>query len=96
MMAAPRAQDQSALKPEMLPEKQPERIKLNVDAVMELLRFPDLDENSGDKLGFGSVEELVTDFDEKLKACFGNFDARTELIDGVSPLTEGSVLQHDE
>ncbi|XP_058254123.1 fasciculation and elongation protein zeta-2 isoform X2 [Hemibagrus wyckioides] len=96
MMAAPRAQDQSALQPEMLAEKQLERIQLSVDAVTELLRFTDLDENIGDRSDFRSMEELVADFDEKLKACFGNFDAKAELIDGVNPLTEDTVLKNDE
>lgn len=96
MMAAPRAQDQSALQPDMLAEKQLERIQLSVDAVTELLRFTDLDENTGDRSDFRSMEELVADFDEKLKACFGNFDAKAELIDGVNPLTEDTVLKNDE
>ncbi|KAF4087995.1 hypothetical protein AMELA_G00077610 [Ameiurus melas] len=79
------------------PEKQqPERRKLNADAVTELLRFPDLDENSGHRPGFRSLEDLVADFDEKLNACFGNFDAEPELIDGVNPLTESSVFKKDE
>lgn len=96
MMAAPGAQDQSALKSELLADKQPEQRKLNADAVTELLRFPDLDENSGHRLGFRSLEDFVADFDEKLNACFGNFDAKPELIDGVNPLTESTVLKNDE
>ncbi|KAK3551760.1 hypothetical protein QTP70_025131 [Hemibagrus guttatus] len=96
MMAALLAQDQSALQPEILAEKQLERIKRSVDAVTELLRFTDLDEHIGDRSDFRSMEELVADFDEKLKACFGNFDANAELIDGVNPLTEDTVLKNDE
>lgn len=87
LQAAPRAQDQIALQPE---EKQAERIKLNTEALM------DLDENSGDKLGFRCVQEVLTELDEKLKACFGNFAAEPDLIEGVDPLTESCVLKHDE
>ncbi|XP_053489192.1 fasciculation and elongation protein zeta-2 isoform X3 [Ictalurus furcatus] len=96
MMAAPGAQDQSALKSELMADKQPERRKLNADAVTVLLRFPDLDENSGHRPVFRSLEDFVADFDEKLNACFGNFDAKPELIDGVNPLTESTVLKNDE
>lgn len=92
MMAAPRAQDQNALQPEMLLE----RIKLNVDAVTELLHVTDHDKTSEDGFDFRSVEKLVVDFDEKLKACFGNFDAKAELVDGVNPLLEDTVLKNDE
>ncbi|KAB5586373.1 hypothetical protein PHYPO_G00000830 [Pangasianodon hypophthalmus] len=88
--------EQSALVSEMLAQKQPERISLDVDAVTELLRFPDVDENSADGLDLRCVEELVSDFDEKLNACFGNVDAKAELIDGVNPLTESTVLKNDE
>lgn len=91
-MAAPRALEHSALKPQM----QPERKNLNVDAITELLRFPDVDESGGDRLDFRSVEELVAHFDEKLNACFGNFESKAELLDDVNPLTEGTVLKNDQ
>ncbi|KAK2854695.1 hypothetical protein Q7C36_006564 [Tachysurus vachellii] len=91
-MAAPRVQDQSALQPEILQGKN----RLSLDTAADLMRFTDLDENIGDRFDFRSVEELVADFDMKLKACFGNFDAKAELIDSVNPLTEDTVLKNDE
>ncbi|KAF5905783.1 fasciculation and elongation protein zeta-2-like isoform X1 [Clarias magur] len=93
-MAAPGAQDRSAVQPAVLQEKRPERSRL--DAVTELLSFPGIEENGGDGLHFRSAEDLLTDFDVKLNACFGHFEAEAELADGVTPLTEGSVLKHDE
>ncbi|XP_046704101.1 fasciculation and elongation protein zeta-2-like isoform X2 [Silurus meridionalis] len=102
MMAAPGAQQQQqqqqqmVLKPELQEEQQPEVLQLKVDAVTELLHVSDLDENSGDRLGFGCVQDLAADFDEKLNAFFGHFDAEPELTDDVSPLREDTVLKNDE
>ncbi|KAM9489275.1 fasciculation and elongation protein zeta-2 isoform 2-T2 [Clarias gariepinus] len=96
MMAAPGAQDRSAVQPTVLQEKRPERSRLDADAVTELLSFPGIGEISGDGLHFRSAEDLLRDFDVKLNACFGHFEAEAELADGVTPLTEDSVLKHDE
>lgn len=50
----------------------------------------------GDIGAFGSIEDLVNGFDEKLSLCFRNFDARTDSIAPVSVITEDSLLEKDE
>ncbi|XP_032374317.1 fasciculation and elongation protein zeta-2 isoform X1 [Etheostoma spectabile] len=45
---------------------------------------------------FGSMEDLVNDFDEKLSVCFRNFNAKTESIAPVNVITEDSLLEKDE
>lgn len=49
----------------------------------------------GDTGAFRSMEDLVNDFDEKLSACFRNFNTKTESIAPVSEMTEDS-LERDE
>ncbi|KAM8735132.1 fasciculation and elongation protein zeta-2 [Acanthopagrus schlegelii] len=61
--------------------------------------IPELYDSScspGDAGAFRSMEDLVNDFDEKLSACFRNFDARTDSIAPVSEITEESLLDRDE
>ena len=61
--------------------------------------IPELYDSSfspGDTGAFRSMEDLVNDFDEKLSACFRNFDARTDSIAPVSEITEESLLDRDE
>ncbi|XP_041648949.1 fasciculation and elongation protein zeta-2 isoform X2 [Cheilinus undulatus] len=45
---------------------------------------------------FRSMEDLVNDFDEKLSACFQNFDAKTDSIAPVSVIGEDTLLEKDE
>ncbi|XP_034729657.1 fasciculation and elongation protein zeta-2 isoform X2 [Etheostoma cragini] len=45
---------------------------------------------------FGSMEDLVNDFDEKLSVCFQNFNAKTDSIAPVNVITEDSLLEKDE
>ncbi|XP_044062980.1 fasciculation and elongation protein zeta-2 isoform X2 [Siniperca chuatsi] len=45
---------------------------------------------------FRSMEDLVNGFDEKLSACFRNFNARTDSIAPVNAITEDSLLEKDE
>lgn len=61
--------------------------------------LPELHDSSlspGETGAFRSMEDLVNDFDEKLSACFRNFDAKTESIAPVSEITEDSLLERDE
>ncbi|XP_067458116.1 fasciculation and elongation protein zeta-2 isoform X1 [Thunnus thynnus] len=61
--------------------------------------LPELHESSlspGETGAFRSMEDLVNDFDEKLSACFRNFNAKTESIAPVSEITEDSLLERDE
>lgn len=61
--------------------------------------LPELHDGSlspGDTGAFRSMEDLVNDFDEKLSACFRNFNAKTESIAPVSEMTEDCLLQRDE
>lgn len=61
--------------------------------------LPELRDSSlspGDTIAFRSMEDLVNDFDEKLSACFQNFNAKTESIAPVRELTEDSLLERDE
>ncbi|KAK7926248.1 hypothetical protein WMY93_008558 [Mugilogobius chulae] len=44
---------------------------------------------------FRSMEDLVKDFDEKLSACFQNYDAKTESIAPVNVLSEDTLLERD-
>ncbi|XP_047454348.1 fasciculation and elongation protein zeta-2 [Mugil cephalus] len=46
--------------------------------------------------GFRSTEDLVTDFDQKLSACFQSVDARTDSIAPVSVIAEDTLLEKDE
>lgn len=50
----------------------------------------------GDTGAFRSMEDLVNDFDEKLSACFRNFNARTDSIAPVDVIAEESLLEKDE
>ncbi|XP_070823239.1 fasciculation and elongation protein zeta-2 isoform X1 [Chaetodon trifascialis] len=43
-----------------------------------------------------STEDLVNDFDEKLSACFRNFNARADSVASVSVIAEDSLLEKDE
>ncbi|XP_042279668.1 fasciculation and elongation protein zeta-2 isoform X2 [Thunnus maccoyii] len=61
--------------------------------------LPELHDSSlspGETGAFRSMEDLVNDFDEKLSACFRNFNAKTESIAPVSEITEDSLLERDE
>ncbi|CAK6967552.1 fasciculation and elongation protein zeta-2 [Scomber scombrus] len=61
--------------------------------------LPELHDSSlspGDTGAFRSMEDLVNDFDEKLSACFRNFNTKTESIAPVSEMTEDSLLERDE
>uniref|UniRef100_A0A8C2ZEL1 Fasciculation and elongation protein zeta 2b n=1 Tax=Cyclopterus lumpus TaxID=8103 RepID=A0A8C2ZEL1_CYCLU len=51
---------------------------------------------SGEICSFKSMEDLVQDFDEKLTVCFRNYNAATENIAPVKPITEDSYLKDDE
>ncbi len=50
----------------------------------------------GDTGAFRSMEDLVNDFDEKLSACFRNFNARTDSIAPADVIAEESLLEKDE
>ncbi|XP_074540384.1 fasciculation and elongation protein zeta-2 isoform X2 [Halichoeres trimaculatus] len=61
--------------------------------------FPELHDGSFSPGGTGvfkSMEDLVNDFDEKLSACFHNFDAKTDSIAPVSVIGEDTLLEKDE
>ncbi|XP_018541795.1 fasciculation and elongation protein zeta-2 isoform X1 [Lates calcarifer] len=61
--------------------------------------LPELHDNSfspGETGAFRSMEDLVNDFDEKLSACFRNFNAKTDSIAPVSVISEDTLLQKDE
>lgn len=50
----------------------------------------------GEPGAFRSMEDLVNDFDEKLSACFQNFNAKTDSIGPVSVISEDTLLGKDE
>ncbi|XP_068426855.1 fasciculation and elongation protein zeta-2 [Clinocottus analis] len=52
--------------------------------------------SSGGAGAFRSMEDLVTEFDEKLSACFRHFNPRTESVAPVDVMTEKSLLEKDE
>ncbi|XP_059194374.1 fasciculation and elongation protein zeta-2 isoform X1 [Centropristis striata] len=61
--------------------------------------IPELNDCSfspGDTGVFRSMEDLVNDFDEKLSACFHNFNAKTDRIAPVREITEDALLEKDE
>ncbi|XP_051261782.1 fasciculation and elongation protein zeta-2 isoform X2 [Dicentrarchus labrax] len=61
--------------------------------------IPELHDSSfspGETGAFKSMEDLVTDFEEKLSSCFHNYNARTESIAPVSEITEDCLLDKDE
>lgn len=60
---------------------------------------PELHDSSfspGGSGAFRSIEDLVNDFDDKLTACFRNFDAVTDTIAPVNVITEETLLEQDE
>ncbi|XP_062848383.1 fasciculation and elongation protein zeta-2 [Trichomycterus rosablanca] len=105
-MAAPGSPDLTALKPSLQTstghkkQSEPEGLKLNVDGLTELLNSlsdpVNTGHNNGESASFTSVEDLITMFDQKLDACFGNLEAESELIAPVEQLTENTVLHSDE
>ncbi|KAM4580289.1 fasciculation and elongation protein zeta-2 isoform 3-T4 [Odontesthes bonariensis] len=46
--------------------------------------------------GFGSIEDLINGFDERISACFGNADAKTDCVAPVSAIAEDTLLEKDE
>lgn len=68
-------------------------------AAQLLLDDEELHDNSfspGEPGAFRSMEDLVHDFDEKLSACFQNFNAETDSIAPVSVINEDTLLEKDE
>ncbi|TSQ69486.1 WD repeat-containing protein 26 [Bagarius yarrelli] len=61
-------------------ERQPEGMKVKVDAVTERLHYSDLDEHNEDRLDFRSMEELISDIDEKI------WNALTNNYGNVTPV----------
>ncbi|XP_040923585.1 fasciculation and elongation protein zeta-2 isoform X2 [Betta splendens] len=60
---------------------------------------PELHDSSFSPSGTGafrSIEDLVNGFDEKLNACFRNFDARTDTIAPVNVISEETLLERDD
>lgn len=43
-----------------------------------------------------SIEDPVSDFDEKLSVCFRNVNAKTDSIAPVNVITEETLLEKDE
>ncbi|XP_069787035.1 fasciculation and elongation protein zeta-2 isoform X2 [Narcine bancroftii] len=58
--------------------------------------FSELDNFSGEIVGFKSMEDLVHDFDEKLTLCFRNYNTNTENIAPIKPISEESIMRDDE
>ncbi|XP_040900622.1 fasciculation and elongation protein zeta-2 isoform X2 [Toxotes jaculatrix] len=61
--------------------------------------LPELHDSSfspGETGAFRSMEDLVSEFDEKLSACFRNFNAKTDSIAPVSVVGEDTLLEKDE
>ena len=46
--------------------------------------------------GFRSIEDLMNGFDERISACFGNADAKTDCVAPVSVIAEDTLLEKDE
>lgn len=104
VMAAPLAQfdedwqDFNEFKPPAASADQLDQLNSNVaDSASGLDDASDLDAGfSGEMCSFQSMEDLVHDFDEKLTACFRNYDTPTEDIAPVRPIAEDSYLKDDE
>ncbi|XP_036443473.1 fasciculation and elongation protein zeta-2 isoform X2 [Colossoma macropomum] len=103
-MAAPAAQPDeelqafSALEPLSAQQKRLAPVNENAEEVAELLESCLDSDNglSGETIAVRSVEELLVGFDEKLKACFRHLGTKSEVIAPVKPISEDTVLKHDE
>ncbi|XP_028281467.1 fasciculation and elongation protein zeta-2 isoform X2 [Parambassis ranga] len=62
----------------------------------DLPELQDCTFSPGENGGFRSMEDLVNDFDEKLSACFQDFNAKTDSIAPVSVISEDTLLEKDE
>ncbi|XP_022609185.1 fasciculation and elongation protein zeta-2-like isoform X1 [Seriola dumerili] len=62
----------------------------------DLFELHDSSFSPGETGAFRSMEDLVNDFDEKLSACFQNFNAKTDSIAPVSVIAEDTLLEKDE
>uniref|UniRef100_A0A3B1JP55 Fasciculation and elongation protein zeta 2 n=1 Tax=Astyanax mexicanus TaxID=7994 RepID=A0A3B1JP55_ASTMX len=88
----------SALDPLSAREKRPAPASVDVEEVAELLgSFLDSENGpSAETPAVKPTEELVSGFDEKLKACFGHFSSKPAVKAGVEPITEDTFLKNDD
>lgn len=70
--------------------------RLLLDKEDILLELQDGSFSPEDTGAFRSMEDLVNGFDEKLSACFRDFNAETESIAPVDEITEESLLERDQ
>ncbi|XP_061602495.1 fasciculation and elongation protein zeta-2 isoform X2 [Cololabis saira] len=103
VMAAPLAhfdedwQDFNEFKSSSEAEEQLDQLNSNVSEPSGGDDFSDLDNSfSAEICSFQSMEDLVHDFDEKLTVCFRNYNAATENIAPINPITEENFLKDDE
>ncbi|KAK2844349.1 hypothetical protein Q5P01_011008 [Channa striata] len=101
-MAAPIARNDdewpgSLSEQELLPQKGRAAAAAAGEAAPQLLRDDgDSSLSPEDTAGFGSTEDLVNAFDDKLSVCFRNVDARTDSVAPVSVIAEETLLEKDE
>ncbi|KAG9276387.1 fasciculation and elongation protein zeta-2-like isoform X2 [Astyanax mexicanus] len=88
----------SALDPLSAREKRPAPASVDVEEVAELLgSFLDSENGpSAETPAVKPTEELISGFDEKLKACFGHFSSKPAVKAGVEPITEDTFLKNDD
>ncbi|XP_035606421.1 fasciculation and elongation protein zeta-2-like isoform X23 [Oncorhynchus keta] len=75
-----------------------DRVNLVAEQLTGVLRvLPELNNSLSGEIGsFKSMEDLVTDFDEKLAVCFRNVNTQTENIAPVNIIAEDTTLRNDE
>ncbi|XP_031648510.1 fasciculation and elongation protein zeta-2 isoform X3 [Oncorhynchus kisutch] len=75
-----------------------DRVNLVAEQLTGVLRvLPELNNSFSGEIGsFKSMEDLVTDFDEKLAVCFRNVNTQTENIAPVNIIAEDTTLRNDE
>nr|XP_029485384.1 fasciculation and elongation protein zeta-2-like isoform X3 [Oncorhynchus nerka] len=75
-----------------------DRVNLVAEQLTGVLRvLPERNNSFSGEIGsFKSMEDLVTDFDEKLAVCFRNVNTQTENIAPVNIIAEDTTLRNDE